>query len=233
MKMFSEAAVRSVGSQSEIPTLKLGLRRAIVGGYHEFSLTRRLTGNVSIKSHVGRQSKYQKVASFLSGIPRSATICDLGSSSGFNGFSALLDGFEDVTMVDHDTEYLEIAARLAKWAGLKPKLVESTIDDYRQPADVVFAFALIHWLFSATENYLSLDKIIGKLSALTSDVLFVEWVDPRDSAFSVGNHLASAGARAVNYSRKNFVAALEDYFTSFAPVAYVTETREIWRATRS
>ena len=49
-----------------------------------------------------------------------------------------------------------------------------------QYADVVSAFALLHWLWSATEEFGSLQAIVDGLASLARRAVLVQWIDPSD-----------------------------------------------------
>ena len=49
------------------------------------------------------------------------------------------------------------------------KLVNANLQEYNQPADVVLALALVHWVYSCTANFGSLDAVIAWLASDASD----------------------------------------------------------------
>ncbi len=52
----------------------------------------------------------------------------------------------------------------------------------------MFALALIHWIYSCTYAFGSLDEAVSFLKKLTKQSLFIEWIDPSDSAIEFFKH---------------------------------------------
>lgn len=80
------------------------------------------------------------------------------------------------------------------YSPLVPPLISPTIltgNLENQPsnlADVVSCFALLHWAYSATSSYRSLDAVIKHLSSLGKIVTIIEWIDIDDDAVRYLKH---------------------------------------------
>ena len=68
------------------------------------------------------------------------------------------------------------------------------MEDYSGVSHVVVAFALVHWIYSCSEESNSLDAAVAKLAARTSQLLLVEWIAPDDAAIVQFGHTSGAQA---------------------------------------
>jgi len=81
------------------------------------------------------------------------TLLDIGANGGFFSFWAHLSGATDVVALDMDERYVKMVSDAAIYhalEGIRPRLVKA--QDWEEPADVVLAFAMIHWLYSCTAS---------------------------------------------------------------------------------
>jgi hypothetical protein len=99
---------------------------------------------------------------------------------------------------------------------------------------VVFALALIHWLYTCTAQYGSLDAIASHLAHLAKETLVVEWIDPADPWIIDKKHLDyRKDLQREPYTKEAFKEAFGSRFKRFYHAATVRPTREIWHGVHS
>ena len=105
--------------------------------------------------------------------------------------------------------------------------------DYKTPADTVFAFAIIHWIYSCSGFLGSLENVVKHLKSITNKCLYVEWIDPSDDCISAMLHHIDFNKDLTkqDYNKDNFVKYLQDNFSSisYLGVSKQSGTREIYR----
>lgn len=232
--MESKPHSRDQGSQGEIPSVTFADRSASVGGYHEFSIKKTLLGKPRFQSAVKEKDKFAMVRRSLLRNSRSSTVLDLGCSSGFNGLRSATAGFSQVTFLDHDRQYLDIVEELLSWLGQTGNIQHQKIASFSRPHDIVFAFAIIHWIYRDTESFGSIDASISFLAGLTRRELYLEWVAPEDPAIRDYGHLRTEdGAEPEDYTFDAFETATKAHFSEMKLIAQISPTRSIWKCTRS
>jgi tRNA A-37 threonylcarbamoyl transferase component Bud32 len=207
---------------------------AIFHGYQEFVLT---SNTVSVlPDDLALQKKQELLTSYFS--PRylsQRTVLDLGASAGFFSFWAVQSGAEQAIAVDMDVDYVKIMEEAVTKLGFQN--VESraaNIVDWNEPADVVLALALIHWIYSCTSLLGSLDRAIERLAKLTKYMLIVEWVDPEDPAIAFFHHVDQNKEFTQGpYTLKAFETALDCHFARYQIIDHVSPTRKLYAAFRS
>lgn len=106
-------------------------------------------------------------------------------------------------------------------------------ENWDRAADVVVAFAFVHWVYSCTARALSPDRIVGSLAALARDLLLVEWVDPADPAILGYRHLDVLENDAADaYAFGPFLEALSARFPRVELLGELSPTRRIYLASR-
>ena len=160
------------------------------------------------------------------------TVLDLGANGGFFSFWAHQNGAACVRALEMDGPYLRLMRAVQELLGFdRLQVVQGKVQDWREPADVVLGFALVHWLYSCTATYGSLDAVIHKLAVLTRSVLLVEWVDPHDEAIRFFDHLGwNPACIRDTYSLEAFEQALRRYFGHVEILGEVTPTRRLYAA---
>ena len=109
--------------------------------------------------------------------------------------------------------------------------VHGNVADWHEPADIVVALALVHWLYNCTAAFGSLSAVVERLASLAGDALIVEWVDPADPAIDFFGHLSwDAGTRAGPYNREVFERELGRHFARVRPIGDVSPTRRLFLA---
>lgn len=160
------------------------------------------------------------------------TVLDLGANAGFHSFWALQMGAEKVIAVDIDKDYLEMLKEAKiKLSFDNLEIEEANVKDWEKPADIVFAIALVHWLYSCTSLFGSLDDVIKKLRQLTKYMLVVEWIAPEDPAITFFHHLDyNKEIIREKYTLEAFEAALGRYFERYELIGPISTTRIIYIA---
>ena len=115
-------------------------------------------------------------------------------------------GRSDATAVDMDLAHVEHVRNAAAALGYQRlTAVHGNVADWHEPADIVVALALVHWLYNCTAAFGSLSAVVERLASLAGDALIVEWVDPADPAIDFFGHLSwNAGPTSGPYNRTVF-----------------------------
>jgi hypothetical protein len=220
---------RKAGSQSEVPVMQRDGEWLCFDGYQRFCLG---ANSIRLGKHDHRR-KFGMIRPYLLGsVDKARSLIDLGCSAGVMGFQAYLEGYQQITFVDHDEQYLELVDAGIKHLGAaKARTKKTKVQGLSEQADVLFVFAIIHWLYSCTEDFGSLDRIIEKLSQHASRTMFIEWVGPDCKDVQSFGHIDfNESVHANEYTRENFVTALEARYANVRMIGRVRQGREIWIA---
>jgi trans-aconitate methyltransferase len=218
---------RKSGSQSEVPSLTIDDKhnRIVVNGYQKLVITK---NNIVFKHYAGKFNCIKDVLEKLS--EECKTLVDLGCSSGSVCYIARNAGFEKVTGLDHDTEYLGLINRVTShfnFDNISTK--EFSFGNVVENSDVVVVCALIHWVYSCTATFYSLDKIIEYLAGFTNKYMIIEWVDPKDGAIKFFNHTSyNKDAKKEPYNKAEFMKAINKYFSESKFLLSIGGTRELY-----
>jgi len=177
--------------------------------------------------------KYNQYKKYIeNGYVKNKTVSDLGCGEGFHGIKTALNGAKSVNLVDHwgrDKIHKNLEVDIDKVISIM-KLknvmrINTDISQYTVKSDVVIAFAIIHWLYSFSDIFGSLEKIIDHISGLTNELLFIEWIPPTDHATKVRNHLGDneeTGVKVANdYTFDVFLSTLMKHFTTVNKIGKV------------
>lgn len=214
------------------PGIKLG-KTIEIHGYQEFKIK---NGKVSpLSTDDLLQRKIQLAGQYLrSEFLIGKTLLDIGANGGFFSFLACQRGASQVVSLDMDEDYLNLirtAQAHLGWPQISP--VNCRVQDWDKPADVVLAFAMVHWLYSCTANFGSLDAVVTKLASLTRLVLIIEWVAPNDPAILGFKHTEWNPDQAKGpYSREAFESALRAHFYKVEIIGATSTTRVLYAAYR-
>jgi len=195
-----------------------------VSGYQSYELR---------KDYVGSKSdKFQMLVKPLRMV-RGKTFLDLGGANGMYCFLARLSGATEVTIVDIDDNHLDVVRKLSDHYGFNIHVVKENIADITERAQVVLALALVHWMYSCTSTFGSLEKLIGFLGELTEETLIVEWISPDDPAIEFLKHIEfNKETIEEEYSFENFRKAISKYFREVRFIGDVSETRGLYICTK-
>ena len=177
-----------VGSQSEVSTVRLvGSDCCTFGGYQRFDLT---ADEVVPKSQA---KKYRALQNWFRDHDMSGKVVyDIGANNGVVAYMASMAGCKSVHALDHDEECIQNMKQANNHLGIRNVLPvkynfgETTTNK----ADITVAMAIIHWVYSCTAHFGSLERIVGYLKSMTREHLIVEWVAPDDCAIRSFNHLS-------------------------------------------
>lgn len=206
---------------------------AVFHGYQEFRLTKTTIDPLPLDKALARK---QRLLGRLLRPSRvtGRSVLDLGANGGFFAFWTLQSGARAATAVDMDSTYVEMMSDASKTVGFDTFTVtQANVTDWEQPADIVIALALIHWIYSCTAALGTLDAAVGSLSSLTREMLIIEWVAPEDSAISFFGHLGfNPQVVSGPYDLATFEDALDHHFARWERIGEVTPTRVIYAAFR-
>ena len=150
-------------------------------------------------------------------------ILDIGGNAGFYSAWALQHGAASSTIIEQDQNAIQAGQIVRDFLSCDMRY--APFSSMRE-ADIVVAFAVVHWLMSCTDSFGSLTEIVYYLRTLTRSTLLVEWIDPLDGAIRDFGHVDPSFA----YTRIQFEMLLRDYFSAFEFVAKSREHRYIYRA---
>ena len=210
--------------------LELG-SETLIHGYQEFRLTAETIEPLPQDPPLLRKRQLLSPvydADFLAG----KTLLDLGANGGFFTFWARQRGAKNVVALDMDENYIGLIRSVQAHFRLNDiRTVSCRVQDWEEPAEVVLAFALVHWLFSCTAAYGSLDAVVGKLRSLTQELLVIEWVAPDDAAIASFKHTDwNRSAVRETYNLAAFEAGLRRHFARVEMVGQTSGTRALYFA---
>ncbi|GEM_PF-2049250 len=212
------------------PHLQLG-PVARIGGYQKFLLSN-LHIEVSPEDSKLRIKRNLTRKFFDPKWLRGKSVLDLGANGGFFCYYSLLNGATHTVALDIDDTYVRMVNSVKEYFGFhRLEVLKRNITAYEQSADVVFAFALVHWIYSCTSDYGSLEKVIQKLASLTNAVLIVEWIEPEDAAIKFFGHINwNPQVVCGPYDKETFECALRTFFDKVEFLGEVSPTRCLYAA---
>lgn len=236
---------RKVGSQSEQPTLTVKDDHIKYDGYQKFDLYKDKISNGT--GYIPIKTALIKPYIDLFSKDKNFSYTDIGCSNGAIGFFAYHQGINNINLYDHDSEYIKNVQKGVDFinAGDSIKCQSSDITQITGKSDLVSLFAVIHWIYSCTSNFGSLDKIVDFLANLTNKHLIIEWVSPDDIAIKQFKHLNfNSGVHKDAYTLQNFINALHKNFPYVKKLgstrniratssSETCSTREVWIASRT
>mmetsp|Transcript_5638 Transcript_5638/g.20194 ORF Transcript_5638/g.20194 Transcript_5638/m.20194 type:complete len:606 (-) Transcript_5638:7-1824(-) len=233
--------VNPYASQLEASTLVVSISppRVTVQGYQKFTVTPQ---GMSDDNDRGYLKSLDYVRTMLDSCraenPEGVRVIDIGCNTGGMLFQAALAGYTTLRGVEHDREAVRVAraaaAAVRSWGASLSSVWD--VSDFRvdfgrfephamvgeERGDVVIAAALVHWLYSATADFGSLDAIVDSLAAHVTarGHLVVEWVDPTDfsCACRYGLLIRNRHVQREPYTFSEFEAALWRHFESVRAV---------------
>lgn len=211
--------------------LELYDHSAVFHGYQEFVLTRDWIRVLPEDLNTQRK-QYLLAPYFRPSYLKHRTVLDLGANAGFFCFWALQNGADGAVAIDIDENYLRMVKEARTKIGFHNlEVLKANFSDWNDPADIVLALALIHWIYSCTALLGNLDSAIEKLSRLAKYMLIIEWIDPTDPAIASFHHLDwNRGLVREPYTLEAFEGALARHFVRYLHIGDVTPTRRLYIA---
>jgi len=214
--------------QQARPVLKFADDSCYFSGYQNFKLSSKeiiaLSDNTKLK--------YDLVKNTITADVAGKSVSDVGCSNMFFGYYAYLHGASKVTGVDLDLEYIDLNKKIIQYFQMSNVNIENiNAADYVQLADTVFAFAIIHWVYSCTGFLGSLKNVIKHFKSITGECLYIEWIDPSDDCIKdMLHHLDFNKEYAEqDFNKENFLKYLNENFSSVTHLGNSKITREIYR----
>lgn len=165
-------------------------------------------------------------------INQEMSFLDLGCANFYFGFLSNLLNAKKTTGVDVDKEYIIAINSIIDYFALENiQIVESNIQDYKEPHDIVNAMAIIHWLYSCSAFFGSISNVFEYLSSMTNRVLFIEWIDNQDAAIKLFGHTNyNHELTQDDYDRESFLSNLVKHFNKVTFLGNTEPTRELYMA---
>lgn len=211
------------------PSAALKNGHVVVRGYQEFVLSPTLAEAVSY----ALIQKTRVLAPYLKAEQvQGHTVLDIGAGSGYFSFRALQAGASEAIAIDIDDEAMA-PMRFAKMHfGIRNlRTVTANMSEWHEPADIVLALALIHWVYSCTAPYGCIDAAIGKLASLTKYMCIIEWVEPEDPLIVDFKHTSwNKDLQREPYTRQAFEKAMNKYFAKWEYIGCTNPTRKLYAA---
>lgn len=211
------------------PGIELRKNEVVIHGYQEFRIKNQNVTPLPVDTALWR--KLHLVAPYISPVfLTDRTLLDIGANGGFFSFWACQAGARRVVALDMDENYLELIRRAQTHLGLdKIQPVHCRVQDWDEPADVVLAFAMVHWLYSCTAGFGSLEAVLAQLAQLTRSRLLIEWVAPEDPAIQSFKHTDwNPDLVKGPYTVAAFEDALRQHFSRVAIVGRTSPTRVLY-----
>jgi len=215
------------------PGIEVNGASVTIHGYQEFEISPRNIRPRPMDQPLRRKKKLAQVffePDFLAG----KTVLDIGANGGFFSFWACQNGARQVVSLDMDKAYLALireAQAVLGWRRIRP--IHAKLQNWQEPADLVLAFAMVHWLYSCTANYGSLEAVVAKLAGLTRSILLIEWVAPDDAAILGFKHTEwNPGVDKAGYNVEAFEGALRQHFHKVEAIGPTSATRMLYACRR-
>lgn len=167
-------------------------------------------------------------------ITNETTFLDLGCANFYFGFLANVLGAKNITGVEVDKDYINIINKIVSDFSLKNiQIVEQNVQDYQTPHDVVNACAIIHWIYSCSASFGSIESVIDYFYNITNKFLIVEWIDNKDAAIKYFNHINyNSSDTKKDYNKESFLNNLTKRFSTIQFLGNTEPTRELYFATK-
>lgn len=201
-----------------------------VRGYQRFTVNRATHHIIPVGTN--SITKYNILNEFLKRHIADVSFLDIGSNNGLFVFLAAHYGARHATGVDIDETYLGTAREISRLAKFNEvRFDNENFENVTVPADVVLFLSMLHWVYSKTSLYGSLEKIINHLAGLTRHCLIIEWISPDDHKIKRDCHLTYNQKIIVEpYDFDHFEQALKKHFGRYELLGVNTPTRLVYVA---
>ena len=139
-------------------------------------------------------------------------------------------GAEKAIAVDIDDAYLQMVPEVKTHLEFHDlDIVKANVANQNDPADIVLAAALVHWIYSCTALFGCHDAIVEKLARLTNYMPIVEWIDLEDSNIGFFHHTDwNKDAVSAPYDLSTFEQALTNNFKRYCYLGNISPTRRLY-----
>lgn len=164
---------------------------------------------------------------------KNKTVLDLGGNNGYFSLMSLLKGASSAAVVDIDEAAVDNVLRLSQDSSISNlHAFRSNVATFLEPSDIVYAFALIHWVFDLTTGFGSLENALIHLKSLANEALIIEWVDACDPKIVRCDHIKANDNSLVlrDYSEDNFKSILRHLFGFVVEIGSINDTRRLYLA---
>jgi len=211
------------------PHVSQGDNSLTFGGYQKYKIEEgEITPHNTSNGLIKKSSIIKPHLSRL--ITDDMSVLDLGCANFYFGLLSRRLGAKEVLGVDVDKEYIRnIKVLLTALDDDAVSVVEENVMDIKGEYDIVFALAIIHWIYSCSALGGSLDNVVKHLADRTKKHLFVEWISPDDQAILSFGHLDyNKELVSGKYDRKVFFKALVNNFASVESIGETSSHREVF-----
>jgi len=132
--------------------------------------------------------------------------------------------------LEMDDKYIAgLVSAKKKFSLDKLEIITENFENVNLKTDIVIALAFIHWVYSCTAKYGSLDSVIKRLAELTNYALIIEWIAPEDPAIKFFDHISwNQDVIKEEYNYELFQKALNKYFKRTNLIGEVSPTRRVF-----
>ena len=224
---------RKLNKLSRPPGIEVKGDKVTIHGYQEYRVSPREIKPLPMDDLLRRKQKLAKMF-FDPEVLAGKTVLDIGANGGFFSLWACLCGASHVVALDMDTAYLDVIRKAQTALGWKQiRAVNNKAQNWTEPANLVLAFAMVHWLYSYTANFGSLEAVVAKLAGLSRSLLLIEWVAPDDPAICSFKHTEwNPQVAKDGYNLEAFEAALRHHFRKVEMIGPTTPTRMLYAGYR-
>jgi SAM-dependent methyltransferase len=212
-------------SQTEISSISIKDSYIEVNGYQSFKVN---SGKIFDESRKLDNCKQKNVTNIvINNKHYCKTVLDIGCSQGYYSFFSYFNGYK-VTGLEHDKSYYDNLIKIKTYLNMNSNIEFKNqkfgllTDETRY--DICLFLAIIHWVYSCTDYFGSLTKIINKLYNITNKILIIEWISPE---ILKNMYLNTEVKINENYTFDNFQRAIS-IFSKVERYESSTNTREIF-----
>ncbi len=216
--------------QQARPNLTFTDDYCLFSGYQSFKLSKEeivpLSDNTKLKFDLVKNTIIDDV--------KNKIVSDIGCSNMFFGYLSQLNGATKIIGVDLDQEYISLNNKIINHFELNNTSIQNiNVTDYKEVSDTVFAFAIIHWVYSCSGFLGSLNNVVNHFRSITNECLYIEWIDPSDDCIVDMLHHLDFNKDLVeqDFNKTNFLKYLNENFSSveYLGASKKSQTREIYR----